>query len=126
MKTILHVEDHATYAGLLKAFIEDMPVQLTRVTNAEDALAWLQDNPHTDLVISDFSLIGEMDGLGLLREIRNSTSFSHVRHIFLSAVDSPTVRAQAEALDTFAYLVKPSNAPTIYHTILKALDMNDN
>ncbi|HEX6859589.1 MAG TPA: ATP-binding protein [Caulobacteraceae bacterium] len=65
---VLLVEDDEAVAGLVEDMLGELGYEPTRVSNAADALAKLKDGKF-DLVFSDMVMPGEIDGLGLAREI---------------------------------------------------------
>jgi two-component system cell cycle response regulator len=75
---ILFVEDSATAAAVTQKILEKHGLKVTRVANAEDAIALMQplQRGHSDsldeydMVITDFYLEGEMTGGDLLHAIR--------------------------------------------------------
>ena len=75
---VLLVEDDLCLQTALKRFFKTIAdVRLQWVTNAEEALEYLGTHA-CDLVISDFTLPGKMDGLGLWVELngkRRTTPF---------------------------------------------------
>jgi two-component system cell cycle response regulator len=59
-----------------------IPIQILSATDAQNALAHLQDET-VDLVIIDASLRGKMDGFELCRALRSSASTEHLPMILL-------------------------------------------
>jgi DNA-binding response OmpR family regulator len=103
---ILLVEDEHKIANALKKGLEQEGYAVDAVYDGDDGYSWATaDNGEYDLVILDWMLPGEYDGLGILNAMR--TSKNHTPVIFLTAKDQ--VRDRVTALNAGAddYLVKP-------------------
>jgi CheY-like chemotaxis protein len=81
--------------------IEQLGHAATVAPAAADALALLEAEPHPDVVLSDIVMAGELNGLGLARQIR-------LRWPALPVVLVTGYSREAEAIgDEFPVLAKP-------------------
>lgn len=71
MANILLVEDHPLVRRLCREQLEALGHVVIAVENAEAAQETFSRNPDFDLLMSDWSLPGEMDGLQLANWLRN-------------------------------------------------------
>jgi CheY-like chemotaxis protein len=68
--TVLLVEDNPEVASASVGLLEQLGYTVRSVTNAEAALAALEEDPAIKLVFSDIVMPGRADGLALARSIR--------------------------------------------------------
>ena len=74
---VLYIEDSRTVAVAVRRMLEAQQMRVTHVTNAEDAIAYLEayvgtdGAPGADLVLTDLYLKGELDGRDVLNRVRN-------------------------------------------------------
>lgn len=92
--------------GLRRALAQ---LGFTNVIEAADgtaAVAALDVNPDTTLVISDWNM-EPMDGLALLGAVRADARFQNLPFILISADASPSMRARAAKAGVSLVLAKP-------------------
>ncbi len=111
---VLLVEDDWIIAKEISYNLQDMGMEVIGcIDNAEEAMRQLK-NMVPDLVILDIDLSGEMSGIELASQLKNSGT---IPFIFLTALaDSQTVE-KAKLAEPYAYLVKPVTPETLYSTI---------
>ena len=68
---ILVVEDNPQVAEVAASMLEQLGHSVRVVSNAAAAVIAVRDSKALDLVFSDIVMAGEMDGVGLARELRN-------------------------------------------------------
>jgi two-component system NtrC family sensor kinase len=68
--TVLLVEDNLPVAEVASAYFQQLGYEVKHFAQAQDALAWLAQNPEIELVCSDVLMPGGMNGLELGRAIR--------------------------------------------------------
>lgn len=113
-KTILIIEDEKPNADRLKRFIGELQPEYFIVEPLEavaDAVSWLQNNPHPDLMFLDIRL---SDGLSF--EIFDRVKIS-CPIIFTTAYDEYAVRAFK--FNSVDYLLKPVDPDELENAILK-------
>jgi DNA-binding NtrC family response regulator len=102
---ILVVDDEHYFCSMVKVYLDDAGYQATCVGGGAEALAELERSRY-DLILSDM-VMPEMDGVGLLRQIRSR--HAQLPFVLITAhgsVDS-AVAAMKEGADD--YLLKPLN-----------------
>lgn len=105
-KYVLVVDDDAAYLSALKLSMRTCG--FNRVVGATDginALDRLQDLSF-DLIISDWNM-SPMDGLELLREVREDPATAKIPFILMTADLSETAWREAIKLDATEFLIKP-------------------
>lgn len=110
--TILVVDDAVEVQRYLRTLLELDSYRVMVASNGYEALEVLGHSPSVDVVLLDLQMPG-MDGLEVLRRIRNSCP--KVKVIMCSGVTDPEKVCQALCLGVHAYLVKP-----IQHLYLSA------
>ena len=68
--TVLLVEDNAPVAEVSGVYLQQLGYEVKHFARAQDAMAWLAQNPKIDLVFSDVLMPGGMNGLELGHAIR--------------------------------------------------------
>lgn len=107
MRKILIVEDKASLSRLIVQFLS----QSFDVTSRQDglqALAWLQEGNIPDLIITDLQM-PNMDGIELIRRVKESGLFRDIPIVVLSSKDSSTDRINCLKMGAEDYMVKPFN-----------------
>lgn len=101
---ILIVEDEHKIANALKSGLEQHKYAVDVAYDGDNGLAMAETEPY-DLLILDIMMPGQVDGLGIIRNLRQAGN--HVPILLLTAKDK--VLDKAHGLNTGAddYLVKP-------------------
>ena len=119
---ILLVEDNLDHAELIMRSLEDLPLVNTvrHLCDGEAALTHLfPDGADTDpdtaprphMILLDLRL-PKIDGLDVLKEVRNTRGLNEVPVIVLSTSNAESDIARAYALHANSYLVKPNDFRT--------------
>ena len=77
-QAVLVVEDESLVRMFAVDVLEDEGYEVVEASNAEQALAELKNRPDISLVFTDINMPGEMDGVGLAREISKTMPGVHV------------------------------------------------
>ena len=101
---ILIVEDDHKIAKALKTGLERQSYAVDVCYNGDDGLAMATTEPY-DLVILDRMLPGSIDGIGILKTLRESSN--HTPVLLLTAKDKVLDRAEGLNAGADDYLVKP-------------------
>ncbi len=119
-KSILLVEDDDLDAKTVKRALNELHVAnpLVRVTNGEEALAWLRDsvNPTPGLVLLDLNM-PVMNGIEFLRVAKADAKLRRIPVVVLT-----TSRLEADKVASFdfsvaGYLVKPVDYPQFVEVV---------
>jgi putative two-component system response regulator len=103
---ILMVDDEIDYLTLLKLKLVNEGFDVKAMDNAEDALAWMREDP-PDLVVADVMMPG-MDGITMFRKMREANApWGDTPLIFVSGKDDSQVKVEALQLGAEDFLVKP-------------------
>ncbi len=101
---ILVVEDEHKIANAIKRGLEQQSYAVDVAYNGDDGLAMAVSEPY-DLIILDRMLPGSVDGIGILKSIREQNI--HTAMLLLTAKDKVLDRAHGLNSGADDYLVKP-------------------
>jgi CheY-like chemotaxis protein len=118
-KCILVVEDEADAQEIVARLLGFIDRMVEVVPTAEDALVLLKQN-HYDGALVDLAL-PEMDGLTLLRLIRDNPVTEKMPLIAYTAHHSARVRKEAMDLGCDSYLTKPFNEDIFIQEVLRVM-----
>lgn len=115
--TVLYVEDNEDHAVLAMRSLQEHQVEnrICHVSDGEQALDFLfrrgdfsdeELSPRPDVVLLDLRL-PRVDGLEVLREIKESENLHRIPVVILTTSEAETDIAKAYDLHANAYLVKP-------------------
>jgi two-component system, chemotaxis family, response regulator Rcp1 len=113
-RVLLSVEDSDAEYYIIKIAVDevDIPVQLCRVADGEQALWFLQKThgyeiaPRPDLILLNLNL-PKKDGFEILAEIRASESLRSIPVVFFTSSSLATERRKALTLGAQDYISKP-------------------
>jgi len=101
---ILVVEDEVKLANVIKKGLEQESFAVDVVYDGDDGLAYATTEDY-DLIVLDRMLPGDVDGMGILEEMRRQSIQTPV--IFLTAKDKTTDKIYGLNIGADDYLVKP-------------------
>lgn len=103
---IMIVDDMSTSRGILMNSLYQIGVkQVSFARDGQEALKTLVASP-VHLVISDYNMPG-MDGLGLLKSLREFKQTARIGFILVTGTENPNVVKEGMALGMNNYLKKP-------------------
>lgn len=120
MPKILIVDDYAVTQRMLGHILSRGGYEVFSAMNGLEALSILE-NTAVDLMILDIAMPG-MDGLTLLRKLRENQAFDHVPILMLTASGQDEDRALAEDAGATGFLNKPIGSSELLAVIEKVLD----
>jgi len=119
MKKILVVDDKSSISTLIVQFLEDQ-FKVEVKADGFEALVWLQQGNIPDLILTDLQM-PNMDGIELIKRVKESGYFKNIPIIVLSSKDSSADRIQCLKLGADDYIVKPFNPEELLLRIEKAI-----
>jgi two-component system, NtrC family, response regulator PilR len=119
MGTVLVVDDERSMREFLAICLRREGHQVAVAESGETALEHLAQAP-TDIVVTDLKMPGKVDGLGLLRGIREKNLDTEV--IVVTAFASPETAIAAMKQGAYDYLTKPFKVDEINAVIARALE----
>ncbi len=121
----LVVDDFSTMRRIVRNLLKEL--EFTNIEEAEDGAVALHKLKHGsfDFVVSDWNM-PNMDGLELLRAIRNTPSLHHLPFLMITAeAKKENIIAAAQA-GADGYIVKPFTGATLGDKMQKIFDKMEN
>lgn len=118
MKNILIVEDEFIIAMLIEKQITRLGYNVVaKVTSGDKAISAVKDN-ECNLVLMDIKIIGDLDGIQTMQEIRK---FSDIPVIFITGNSDPITRQKAMETNPISYIIKPIEMEVLKQAITEAV-----
>jgi two-component system response regulator AtoC len=103
-KRILVVDDEAPVRAICARMLTPLGYVVETIENADRAIVRFKEQPF-DLVITDYSMPGELNGLTFGRAVREHSP--HTRIILMTAFPAVDTAVATLRMGAFDYLVKP-------------------
>jgi CheY-like chemotaxis protein len=124
LPTLLYVEDEDGAAFLLETALQEsgLPVQLFRVSDGEEALAFVNGTgpyskaPKPSLILLDLNL-PRLNGFEVLNHMRKDEELSSIPVIVFTSSSLPADKARSLALGAQDFITKPSNLDDFFKTV---------
>jgi response regulator RpfG family c-di-GMP phosphodiesterase len=111
-KNVLIVDDFEPNILVLESILEDMPINIMKASNGEDALRTLL-NERVDLILLDIKL-PDINGFEIGKLIRGNKKNKHLPIIFLSGLaDQEYSKFIEQYPDKVDFFQKPFNADAV-------------
>lgn len=108
--SVMVVDDMATSRSLIIMALEEIGIRkIDFRKHGAEALQALVANP-VHLVISDYNMPG-LDGLGLLKALRENRSTSRIGFVLVSGRMTPEILETGKLLGMNNYILKPFSTP---------------
>jgi len=120
MNKILVVDDEKDMRWLLSNILKEDGYTIYEAEDCGHALNFLKKDSPPDLILLDLRIPGEMDGIGLLKEIK--TTRPEIQVIILTAYGNIGSAVEAIKLGAYDYLAKPFENERLRLTIKRALE----
>jgi len=119
--SILIVEDNPVSARILEIILQKHGYQTIIASTGRQALECLKNTTTIRLVITDINM-PEMDGLELLRTIKESPYWKEIPTIMLTALSDIEVVKEAIALGCRHYIIKPIKELSLLQKVHETLE----
>ncbi len=104
-KRIMAVDDSKTMRDLVAYTLSSAGFQVVSAEDGQQALSSLDRSP-VDLIITDLNM-PKMDGLSLIRSLRNDPKYRAVPILMLTTEGDAQKKAEGRAAGATGWLVKP-------------------
>jgi two-component system chemotaxis response regulator CheY len=104
-KTVCIVDDQPSLRQMLRFALNVHGLQVIEAENGLDALDKLASH-NIDMMIVDWQM-PKMDGLTLVRHLRNSEDYTEIPVVIISCCDDLSARQEARSLGVMNWLKKP-------------------
>lgn len=119
MARILAVDDSAAMRQMVGITLTGAGHQVQQAVDGREALNFAE-RERFDLVITDVNMPG-MDGLTLVRQLRNMPSYRGVPLLVLTTEATTERKLEGKAAGATGWLVKPFNPDRLLATVAKVL-----
>ena len=118
-ENILFVDDEEQIRKLITSYLQRQGYVVTVATDGYEGLKAIRAKM-PDLVITDVNM-PNMDGITLVRELRNRASYKFVPLLVLTTEATTERKQQGKAAGATGWLVKPFNPERLLATVAKVL-----
>ena len=118
-KAIMIVDDSPTSRMIIQRCIEMSGIEVESFLFAEngiDALTMIDENPQTDLIVSDINM-PKMDGQTFIRLIRNKPATAGIPIIVTSSIADGSIESDLNKIGITAFIKKPVSPEKILHAM---------
>ena len=109
---VLVVEDDPDVLKLITRVLEKEDFEVLTAINGQEGLLLANSRPRPHLIISDV-MMPDMDGLEMVREIKEDPATKRLPVIFLTAKDTPSDIIEGIKAGAKHYLTKPFRVPDL-------------
>ena len=113
--SILVVDDERGFCDVVTVILESQGYQVQQAHHANDALGLL-DETTPDLILTDM-MMPEMDGVGLIKRLRETPKWANIPVVVISAYSEPEVQENAFAAGATGFISKPFSASELRSTV---------
>lgn len=114
-RSILVVDDERGFCDVVTVILESQGYQVQQAHHANDALGLL-DETTPDLILTDM-MMPEMDGVGLIKRLRETPKWANIPVVVISAYSEPEVQENAFAAGATGFISKPFSASELRSTV---------
>ncbi len=118
-KTALVVDDSTSMRQMVAFTLQTAGFETLESANGVEALS-LSENANVDLVITDVNM-PEMDGITLIKELRNRPSFKFTPILLLTTESQDAKKLEGKAAGATGWMVKPFNPDQLMAVVKKVV-----
>ena len=118
-KTILSVDDSASIRQMVKMTLAGAGYDVVEACDGSDALG-LARSKRVSMVVTDLNM-PNMDGLGLIRELRKLPEYTGVPILFLTTESDEQKKIQAKAAGATGWITKPFRQDQLLAVVKKVI-----
>ncbi len=119
-KTVLVVDDSSTMRQMVAFTLTGAGFQVVEAGNGKEAMGKVAGGVKPDLVVTDLNM-PEMDGIGLIKEIRKTASLKFIPILMLTTESADAKKKEGQAAGATGWIVKPFNPEQMLSVIKKVL-----
>ena len=119
MINILYIEDSAVNTYIVKKMVKSLGYQMIPAYDGAEGVIIAEEH-QPNLILVDLKL-PDVNGLDVIKHLRQRSQFDQTPIIALTATDSPTVEEECLSAGCNDYLVKPVSQLRLVNTVEKYL-----
>jgi two-component system chemotaxis response regulator CheY len=118
-KTVLSVDDSASVRQMVKLTLTAAGYEVIQANDGAEGLAKARDRA-VDMVVTDINM-PVMNGLALIRELRQLPSYKGVPIIFLTTESDEAMKREAKAAGATGWITKPFQQEQLVAVVKKVI-----
>jgi two-component system, chemotaxis family, chemotaxis protein CheY len=118
-KRIMTVDDSASIRQMVGFTLKQAGYEVVEATDGRDALAKVNGNS-VHMVITDLNM-PNLDGIGLIKELRAKPAFKFVPIIMLTTESQDTKKQEGKSAGATGWIVKPFKSDQLLAVVRKVL-----
>ncbi|MBF0094428.1 MAG: response regulator [Alphaproteobacteria bacterium] len=118
-KKIMNVDDSVSMRQIVSSTLQSAGYETVSAVDGEDALGKLATTA-VDLIITDLNM-PRLDGIGLIKRLRASTTHKFVPVLILTTVSEEKMKQEGRAAGATGWVVKPFRPEQLLATVRKVL-----
>ena len=122
MASVMVVDDSETLRMSVKKMLDGAGITYCEADNGQRGVETFKTNPDVKLIITDYNM-PEMDGITMVRKLRELPTGKDVNVFMLTTESSPDLKALGKEVGIKAWVTKPFNEEKLVAAIKKMLGM---
>jgi len=118
-KTVMTVDDSASIRQMVGFTLKGAGYEVIEAEDGKDALMKL-DGRTVHMIIADLNM-PNLDGIGLIREVRSSGSYKFIPIIMLTTESQETKKVEGKKAGATGWIVKPFKPEQLLSVVKKVL-----
>jgi two-component system, chemotaxis family, chemotaxis protein CheY len=118
-KCIMTVDDSASVRQMVSFTLKDAGYDVVEAVDGKDALQKI-NGASINMVITDLNM-PNLDGIGLIRELRTKPAFKFVPIIMLTTESQDTKKQEGKSAGATGWIVKPFKSDQLLAVVRKVL-----
>lgn len=118
-KLIMAVDDSASIRQMVSFTLKRAGYEVIQAVDGEEALEKLEDQP-VKMVITDLNM-PKMDGLELIRKIRQNPSYKFIPIIMLTTESQESMKSEGKSAGATGWIVKPFKPEQLLAVVKKVM-----
>jgi two-component system chemotaxis response regulator CheY len=114
-RTVLVIDDERGFCDVVSVILESQGYEVQQAYEANDAFGLLTEAV-PDLILTDL-MMPEIDGLSLIRRLRETPSWAQIPVVMISAHSEPEIQESAKLAGAAGFIAKPFSATELRATV---------
>jgi len=114
-RTVLVIDDERGFCDVVSVILESQGYEVQQAYEANDAFGMLTETV-PDLILTDL-MLPEIDGLSLIRRLRETPSWAQIPVVMISAHSDPEIQESAKQAGADGFIAKPFSATELRTTV---------
>lgn len=121
-RTVLVIDDERGFCDVVSVILESQGYEVQQAHEANHAFGLLTETV-PDLILTDL-MMPEIDGLSLIRRLRETPDWAQIPVVMVSAHSEPAIQESAKEAGADGFIAKPFSASELRATVRAHLVKN--